>query len=156
MDSNIREQDVIDSFKHSKIVYLVTLNNEGVKHSRPMTNFNDNPYDTLWFPSYNNTTKVEDIKDNPHVSVLFPSVEKDQFYEIKGKAQLAERHEVEEKWVWWYLYWHPEMNDYFWFDQTGKHPERVILNVTPESILKLDKDDVKFVKDTYSTLMPRD
>ena len=156
MENSVKKQDAINSFKHAKVVYLVTTNEDGVRHSRPMTNFNDNPYDTIWFPSYNNTRKVEDIKENPSVKVLFPSLVKDQFYEIEGKAMFAERHEVEEKWVWWYLYWHPEMNDYFWFDQTSEHPERVIVNIQPKKIKILNKNEVKPVRETYSSLMPVD
>ena len=156
MENTVNKQEAIDSFKNAKVVYLVTSNEDGIKHSRPMTNFNDNPYETIWFPSYNNTKKIEDITENSAVKIIYPSLVKDKFYEIEGKAQLADRHEVEEKWVWWYLYWHPEMNDYFWFDQTSEHPERVIVNIHPRTIKGLDKNEVKLVRETYSSLLPVD
>jgi len=155
MENNlIDREDAVNSFKKAMIAYFITFNKKGEMHSRPMTNFNDNPYGVIWFPSYNNTRKVGDIKQNKRTLILYPAIEEGKFYEIEGKAELGTRSEVEEKWVWWYLYWHPEMNDYFWFDQTGKHPERVIINVHPENIKKLDKSDVKLIKDTYATLVP--
>ena len=153
MENISKDQDAIESFKHAKIVFMITENKDGEMHSRPMTNFNENPYAKLWFPSYNNTRKVEDIKENPKIVIIYPGIKKDQFYEIDGKAEFADRHVVEEQWVWWYLYWHPEMNDFFWFDQTGKHPERVIININPTLIKRLSKDEIKHVKGTYSSLM---
>lgn len=39
-----------ESFKESKVVSLVTFGLTGEKHSRPMTNFNDDPYNMMWLP----------------------------------------------------------------------------------------------------------
>ncbi|MBD3171897.1 hypothetical protein GF326_05440 [Candidatus Bathyarchaeota archaeon] len=51
-----------ESFKESKVVYLVTFGSTSEKHSRPMTNFNDDPYNIMWFPTYQDTKKVEVLK----------------------------------------------------------------------------------------------
>ena len=121
------------TFKKSRIVYVSTFDINGEEHSRPMTNFNENPYDTLWFPSYTKTRKVEDITKNPKVLVLFPSDTEDTFFEIEGKGKLASQMEVKGRWRWWYLYWHPEKESKYWFTEQGEHPERTIINVEPIS-----------------------
>jgi general stress protein 26 len=153
-NKNINDE-AFESFKKAKVVYLITYGKDGEAHSRPMTNFNENPYSDIWFPSYRDTRKVKDIKGKSRTLILYPGSEKDQFYEIEGSAELADRKAVEEKWVWWYLYWHPEMNQYFWFDQMGKHPERVIINIKPEKIRTIKKKDLKLIEDTYHTLIPK-
>ncbi|MFP3950999.1 MAG: pyridoxamine 5'-phosphate oxidase family protein [Candidatus Bathyarchaeia archaeon] len=121
-----------EAFKRSKTVYLTTFS-DGEEHNRPMTNFNDDPYDTIWFTTERDTRKVKDIKDNPKVLITFPAEEPGYFFEIEGEAEFAPESVVEEKWRWWYLYWHPEQRDRFWFPAGGKHPNRMIINIEPVS-----------------------
>jgi general stress protein 26 len=127
-----------EAFTNARVVYLTTFSN-GEEHSRQMTNFNEDPYKTFWFPTYTDTRKVEDLKENPRVLVTFPAEESGQFYEIEGKAELADREFVKDNWSWWYLYWHPEQRDRFWFPRQGEHPERAIILIHPESA-KLVRD----------------
>jgi general stress protein 26 len=104
-----------------------------------MTNFNADPYSTFWFPTDIETRKVKDIKDNPRVLVTFPAEKPGTFYEIEGEASFAPESVVEEKWRWWYLYWHPHQRDRFWFPRGGKHPRRVIINIKPRSARIVDR-----------------
>ncbi|MBD3204823.1 hypothetical protein GF319_00595, partial [Candidatus Bathyarchaeota archaeon] len=39
-----------ESFKNHNVIYLITFDKDGESHSRPMTNYNKNPYGLLWFP----------------------------------------------------------------------------------------------------------
>jgi len=121
-----------DAFKHAKIVNLTTFSNKEEK-SRPMTNFNDDPYEVIWFPTDKNTRKVEDIKKNPKVLITFPSSKKCEYFEIEGKAEFEKEAVVAEKWQWWYLYWHPEQKDRFWFPTDEHVANRAIINVYPIS-----------------------
>jgi general stress protein 26 len=136
------------------VVYLITFSASGERHSRPMTNFNDDPYVMIWFPTYRDTRKVSDIGANNRVLVIFPGCNTDEFFEIEGKAELASDAVVEDSWRWWYLYWHPEMSDRFWFSHSGKHPERVIINIHPVEVKVLRKEDVKFIMEGYRTAIP--
>lgn len=52
---------------------------------------------------------------------------------IEGRAEFERRDVVEAKWSWWYLYWHPDQEDRFWFPRGEEHPEWTIINVHPES-----------------------
>ncbi len=97
-----------EAFKESKFVYFTTINKEGEKNSRPMTNFNESPYEPMWFPSFKETKKIYDIRNNPNVVISFPTKEPNTWYKIEGEASEAPWEEVKEKWKWWLLEWVPE------------------------------------------------
>lgn len=132
-------EGIRDDFKLAKIVYLTTFS-DGEERSRPMTNFNDDPYRVMWFPTYRDTRKVEDIKDNPKVLVTFPSSEEGEYYEIEGIADFETEEVVAEKWRWWYLYWHPAQRKRFWFPGGTHSSSRMIINVHPKSARVVKKE----------------
>lgn len=129
--------EVEAAFRKAKIVFLTTFSRNGEEHSRPMTNFTEEPSDLIWFPSDTKTRKVEDIKVNSRVVVTFPSESEGVFYELEGEARLASQEEVEKRWTWWWLYWHPEEADRFWFPKGGSHPERAIIDITPKKVRRV-------------------
>ena len=96
------------SFRESKQVFLTTYNKQGESETRPMTNYNESPYEHMWFPSFMDTQKIRDIKENKDVIISFPTNERDKWYRVKGKASLAPWQEVQKNWKWWYLEWVPE------------------------------------------------
>jgi general stress protein 26 len=53
-----------EAFKEARVVYLTTFR-DGEVRSRQMTNLNEDPYRMMWFPTYRDTRKVEDIGKNP-------------------------------------------------------------------------------------------
>jgi len=124
----------MESFKSAKIIFMTTFSAAGQEHNRPMLNLNDDPYEFMWFPTETNTRKVEDIKANNKVLITFPSVKQEEYYEVEGNGKLADREFVEENWLWWYLYWHPDQKDRFWFPKDEDHPERSIIGVYPNSV----------------------
>jgi general stress protein 26 len=125
-------EGLAESFKEAKMVYLTTFQN-GEERSRQMTNFNEDPYDVIWFPSDMKSRKVEDIKENPQVLITFPAQKKGDYYEITGKAELADEEATTRMWRWWYLYWHPAQKKRFWMPGGTGTTERAIINVRPES-----------------------
>ncbi len=135
--------EVETAFKKAKIVFLTTFSKNGEEHSRPMTNFVEDPSEFIWFPTDTKTRKVEDIRANPRVVLTFPSESKGIFYELEGEARLASQEEVDKRWVWWWLYWHPEEADRFWFPKSGKHPERTIIDVKPKSVRKVSGEKME-------------
>ena len=132
---------------------MVTFGKNNEPHSRPMTNFNDNPYANLWFSTYTKTRKVDDLKHNPKTLILFPDSEKNNFYEIEGHATFASDEVVEEKWVWWYLYWHPEQENMFWFDPS-MHIDKSIIYVHPVSVKTIPMKDIDYIHESYKTVIP--
>ena len=122
-----------ESLKKARVILLTTYTENGEEHIRQMTNTNENPYTMMWFTTYTNTRKVEDVKKNPRVLLTVPATKRGEFYEIEGNAELEKQEVVEEKWSWWYLYWWPEQSDRFWFRRDGQHPDWAIINVHPIS-----------------------
>jgi len=145
-----------ESFKNHNVIYMITFDKEGESHSRPMTNYNKDPYGLLWFPTFRDTQKVKDIEENPEVRILFPSGDSDFFFEIKGTASFASRAEVQQKWEWWYLFWHPNQHDKFWIDRSSDHPDRIIINVEPEEAKLIHRDRIDYVDRPYRTVRVRE
>ncbi len=121
-----------EAFNQARVVFLTTFK-DGEERSRHMTNFNEDPYQTMWFPTYRDTRKVKDIEKNPKVLITFPSSSKGEYYEIEGEAEFEDDAVTAQKWRWWYLYWHPHQRMRFSFRYMDHSPDRVIINVKPES-----------------------
>ncbi len=121
-----------EDFKNARVVYVTTIGERGKQFHRPMTNYNEDPYSTIWFATFRQTNKVEQITKNPRIKITFPSNREGDMYEITGSATLAPEEEVRQKWKWWMLFWHPEFAKYPWFTQGSHLHERVIINVCPE------------------------
>ena len=119
-----------EAFKKSKVVFMTTFRGDK-ENTRQMTNFNEDPYIQFWFPTEKDTKKVKDIKTNPKVLITSPAVKRGEFFEIEGEASFADQREVEEKWEWWWLYWHPSQKDRFWFPPS-KDDRRVLINIRPK------------------------
>ena len=135
-----------EAFRKSKILFMVTFAKGGEEHSRAMTNLNENPYEVMWFPTATKTRRVEDISGNKRVLLLFPTEEPEMYYELEGEGYLAGEEEVTEKWVWWWLYWHPHQAERYWEPRGSDHPERTIIKVRPISARLLHgsmTDDMK-------------
>jgi general stress protein 26 len=125
-------EGMAEDFKQSRVIYFTTFSDRE-EISRPMTNFNENPYKMMWFPTYRETRKVKDIEKNPRVLLTFPSSKKKEYYEIEGKAKFETEEIAAQKWRWWYLYWHPGQRNRFWFPGETHYSNRVIINVYPQS-----------------------
>lgn len=112
---------------------MTTFQN-GKENTRAMTNFNENPDEMMWFPTERGTQKVKDIEKDSRVILTFPAVEPGSFYEIEGKAEFEKQGIVDQKWQWWWLSWRPHQRDRFFFRRDRSDPNRVIINVYPESV----------------------
>jgi general stress protein 26 len=130
-----------ENFGKARVVYMTTFR-DGEEHSRQMTNFNEDPYGMIWFPTDRDTRKVEDIKENPRVLITFPSSKEGFYYEMEGRAEFESEEVTRGKWEWWYLYWRPTQKRRFWFPREGQHPERVIINIHTVRARMVSKDDV--------------
>jgi general stress protein 26 len=120
-----------DDFKNAKIVYVATFGEHGKQYNRPMTNYNEDPYVKMWFPTFRATKKIEHIAKNPKIKIIFPSSKEGDLYEVTGTASLAPEEEVRNKWSWWMFFWHPEFKKYSLFQQGSWLGERRIIDVHP-------------------------
>ena len=124
-----RIEGLEEAFKNAKVVFLSTFDGE-IENTRQMTNFNDTPYEDMWFPTEHRTRKVKDIQKNPRTLVTFPAEKEGEYYEIEGEAKLADKDFVELNWRWWYLYWRPSQKKRFWFTPLSDD-RRAIITVKP-------------------------
>jgi general stress protein 26 len=133
-------QGLVHDFLAAKMVNMITYSEDGSKRSRPMTNFNEDPYGKMWFPTYSTTKKVKDIERNHRVVINFPSYMEGRFWEIEGEAGFETDEEVSAKWRWWYLYWHPEAEENGWgLIGSGSYVDhRKIIDVDPQSVKLVD------------------
>ena len=121
-----------EAFIEAKVVFLTTFR-DGEEMDRQMTNFNDDPYKRMWFPTYRNTQKVRDIEEDSKVLITFPGSRENEHYEIEGRAEFEDDAVTAQKWKWWYLYWHPAQRKRFWLSGSQDNPDRLIINVYPQS-----------------------
>jgi general stress protein 26 len=126
-----------EAFKKAKVVFMTTFSGDK-ENTRQMTNYNDSPFVKFWFPTEKDTKKVKDIIANPKILITFPSVNRKEFFEIEGEASFADPSDVEEKWEWWWLYWHPSQKDRFWFPPS-KDDKRVLIYVQPKKVRLIKK-----------------
>lgn len=115
-----------EAFRDARVVFLSTFDGEK-ENVRQMTNFNDNPYGSIWFPTELGTRKLKDIQRNPRALITFPAEKKGEFYEIEGEATLADKYFIDQKWRWWYLYWRPSQKLRFWFTPLSDDRRAIIL-----------------------------
>jgi general stress protein 26 len=125
-------------FKKTRTIFMTTFQN-GRENTRAMTNFNENPYETIWFPTERGTQKVKDIEKDPRVILTFPAAKPGSFYEIEGTAEFEKQEIVDQKWEWWWLSWRPHQRDRFFFRRDRSDPNRVIINIKPESVRIITK-----------------
>jgi general stress protein 26 len=126
-----RDIEFEEDFKKAKMVYLITYDSTGKENTRPMTNYSENPYEKIWFPTEKDTQKIKDIENNPNVKVLVPSRKKGFYHQIEGKAMLEDQSFVEENWEWWYLSWRPTQRRWFWFPPGLDSHKRAIIQIKP-------------------------
>jgi general stress protein 26 len=120
-------EGIEEAFSRAKVIFLTTFDGDR-ENSRQMTNFNESPYKTMWFPTESGTRKVRDIEKNPRVLLTFPAGKEGDYYEVEGEASFADRETVRDRWR--CLYWRPSQKRRFWFNPL--HTEnRVIINVRP-------------------------
>ncbi len=141
-----RNLDLLTDFKKAKMVNMITYAKDGSKHVRVMTNYNEDPYDIMWFATYSYTRKVSDIESDPRVIISFASSNEGKFWEIQGNASFEKPEVVSQKWVWWYLYWHPEAEKNGWGlkGSSSLVDHRRIINVKPNSTKLVEVDSPKY------------
>jgi general stress protein 26 len=133
-------EGLVHDFLAAKMVNLITYAEDGSRRSRPMTNFNEDPYGKMWFATFSTTDKVKEIEKDPRVFISFPSSTNGKFWEIEGKANFESDEEVSERWKWWYLYWHPEAEKKGWEleGDASYVDDRKIIDVQPISAKLVD------------------
>ena len=106
------------------VAMLTTTADDGSLHSRPMaTNGHIDDDLSLWFFTYADTLKTEEIGQDRHVNVSFSCPEKQKYVSVSGKAHLVtDQSKIEELWT-------PDQQA--WFPKGLDQPGLALLKVIP-------------------------
>ena len=108
------------------VAMLTTVADDGSLHSRPMaTNGHVDVDFSLWFFTYADSLKIEEISHDRQVNVSFACPEKQNYVSVSGTAQLVtDRSKIESLWS-------PEQQA--WFPQGLDQPGLALLKVVPHT-----------------------
>jgi general stress protein 26 len=102
MDQRTNEEGVAkvaSLIKDIRIAMLVTMDDAGRPHSRPMAT-QQRPFDgELWFMTSHDSPKVAEIASNPRVNVAYMSTSTESYLSVNGDAEvLNDRDRIREFW----------------------------------------------------------
>ncbi|WP_409291917.1 pyridoxamine 5'-phosphate oxidase family protein [Peribacillus sp. SCS-37] len=132
MNQEELKSKVMELLENNKIGTLATVQ-DGRPHSRYMTFFNEDL--TLYTPTSKETSKTDEIENNPYVHILLGYNGEgygDAYLEIEGKASVSSKESLKDE-LW-------KENFENWFD--GKDdPDYVVLEIKPESVRLMNIKD---------------
>lgn len=109
---SVSMKEVATMMKNLDFCMMVTKDGRNTLHSRPMSNNGKVEYDgDSWFFADEKSNKVNQIKDNPMVSLIFQTDDM-TFVDCYGEATvLTNKNMIREKWVPGLEQWFPEGPD---------------------------------------------
>ncbi len=94
------------------ICMMSTVTTDGAIDSRPMA-VQNTPFDgTLWFLTHSTSGKVEEVKQDRHVTLIFAEPADSKFVTLKGRGSVSQdRSKIHELWNSMYKAWFPKGED---------------------------------------------
>ena len=86
---------------------LTTIDNEGLVRTRVMSPFAPESDMTIWLGTNSNSRKVQQIKNNPKVTLFYLDSDKSGYVTIQGNAELINDTELKN------VYWKPEWERFY-------------------------------------------
>ncbi|MGF7049006.1 general stress protein 26 [Paenibacillus sp. DS2015] len=124
LDRTRMEQEIVKALDHNKVCTFATIEGNKPKQ-RYMVLFNEGL--SLHLATNRQTHKVEELEENPHVSLLvgYEIGGSKDVIEIEGTCAICKDEGIREK------VWNPDLEKWF----TGRNdPNYVVLNITPHRI----------------------
>lgn len=101
-----------DKIKDIRIAMLTTMEADGDFHSRPMATHAMDPDGTMWFFTYNNSHKVEEIRQHERVSLAFSDPDSELYVSTTGTAEVVnDQAKINELWSDFLKTWFPGGKD---------------------------------------------
>lgn len=125
-EQQMTEQQQIEKLreliKDIEIAMLTTEEDDGTLRSRPMGTQNDDSFNgELWFFTYGNSHKVDEVKGHAEVCVTYSAPDKQRYVSMSGRASVSrDRKKMEELWS-------PILKA--WFPKGLDEPDIALLNV---------------------------
>ena len=115
--------ELIKSNRYSK---LITFGTDGAPHGRIMTNLPLGSDMVIWFATGLSTSKIQDIKKNPTVSVFVDDPDDLKNASIIGKAEIVTDSQLRKK------FWQEPFG--FFFPKGPSDPDYCLLKITPKKV----------------------
>jgi general stress protein 26 len=95
-----------------RIAMLTTVARDGTMSSRPMA-IQDKPFNgTLWFLTRSTSEKIDEVKQDQHVTLTFAEPKDSKYLSLKGRASVnQDRAKIKELWNPLYKAWFPKGQD---------------------------------------------
>ncbi|MCX8044825.1 MAG: pyridoxamine 5'-phosphate oxidase family protein [Desulfobacterota bacterium] len=126
---DIREK-VIALITRNRYAKLITNGPDGTPRARIMTNLPIGKDMIIWFATGLSTSKVQDIKNNPHVSVFVDDPDDHVHACISGTAEIITNDRLRRK------YWREGFA--FFFPGGPTDPDYCLLKITPRTVEYMD------------------
>jgi len=113
MEKNVNPemQKISDKIKDIKTAMLVTAEEDGSLHSRPMQTLQIEGTDLLFLTGYG-SNKTQEIKNDSHVNVSFANESDKVYVSVSGKATISkDPKKIDELWNPVFKAWFPEGKD---------------------------------------------
>ena len=95
--------------KRFEFCMLITENDEGKLHGRPMAMQRSDFDGELWFMTSADTCKVAELQSHTRVNVSLMNAAKNDFVSLTGEAEIREdKSKIEDLWSPFYMAWFPE------------------------------------------------
>ena len=103
---------LVEKIKDIRIAMMTTIENGQELHSRPMyTNVPDDD-GTLWFFTEQDSSKVQEVKEDRHINLGYSKPEDNLYVAITGTAQVvSDRAKIKELWSEGLRAWFPNGSD---------------------------------------------
>jgi general stress protein 26 len=128
-NSNVKDSDSIkkirELIKDIEYAMLTTVDKEGKLHSRPMATNGEVEFDgDVWFFTYANSLKVDEVQRHHEVNVSYAAPNKQSYVSLSGTAELIrDRNKLEEL-------WQPQLKA--WFPKELNEPDIALIKVSVE------------------------
>lgn len=110
-----------ETIESSGTCALITLDNEGQPRARAMDPFPPDDDFTIWFGTNAKSRKVNQIKNDPRVTVYYLADDASGYVSIYGLAELIDDKKAKEK------HWKPEWEAFY----VDKDSDYLLIKVTP-------------------------
>jgi len=123
--NNLNEKELKEAaaeiIKSSGTCALISLDNEGQPRARAMDPFTPAEDFTIWLGTNAKSRKVNQIKNDPRVTVYYLADDASGYVSIYGLAELIDDKKTKEK------YWKPEWEAFY----PNKQSDYLLIKVTP-------------------------
>ena len=134
-----QELDLLrDKIKDIRITMMTTLEGDGDLHTRPMATHEMDADGTMWFFTYDDSNKIEEIGGNNNIALGYADPGSESYVSVQGRAEIVkDRAKIEQLW-----------DDFLktWFPGGKDDPRICLVKVTPHGGEYWDRPGGKMMK----------